>query len=96
MTDTIRMVFTYLIALVIVVGGGVFLFETRADQAAQSTQLVVSGFIGAAIAFVFGQETSTRSARQSVTSSESGAVLHANGIANVANAATIAASLPPK
>lgn len=80
MTDTIRAVFTYLIALVIVLGGGVFLFLTRAEPDAQGTALVISGFIGAAIAFVFGQETQTRTARQSTASSTNGALLHANGI----------------
>lgn len=80
MTDTIRLVFTYTIALVIVVGGGLFLYETRAQPDAASTQLVVSGFIGAAIAFVFGQETATRTARQSTAASVSGATLHANGL----------------
>ena len=80
MSDTIKLIFTYTIALVIVVGGGAFLFVTRVEPDAQSTQLVVSGFIGAAIAFVFGQETATRSARSTQAASVSGATLHANGI----------------
>lgn len=87
MTDTLRMVFTYSIALIIVVGGGAIVFLTPQDRAVDST---ISLAIGAAIAFVFGQETSTRTARQSITASESGAVTHANGIANVAHAADIA------
>ena len=80
MSDTIRMIFTYLIAMTIVVGGGLFLFFTRAEPDAQGTALVVSGFIGAALTFVFGQEGSTRAARQSTAASVSGATLHANGL----------------
>src|SRR5688572_7683964 len=95
MTDTIRMVFTYLIALVMVVGGGAFLFVTRAEPDAQGTSLVIAGFIGAAITFVFGQETGTRAARQTITATESGAVTHANGIANVTHAADLAATARP-
>ena len=83
MTDTIRMVFTYTIAMVIVVGGGAIVFLTPQDRAVDST---ISLAIGAAIAFVFGQETSTRSARQSTAASESGAVLHANGLVSAAPA----------
>lgn len=80
MTDNIRMVFTYLIALVIVIGGGLFLFLTRAEPDSQGTALMIAGFIGAAITFVFGQEGATRAARQTTNASVSGANLHANGI----------------
>lgn len=81
MTDSIRMTFTYMIALVIVVGGGAFLFMTRSEPDSQGTSLVIAGFIGAAITFVFGQETSTRASRASTSASVSGATLHANGLA---------------
>ena len=91
MTDTIRMTFTYLIALVCVVGGGVFLFATRAEPDSQGTSLVIAGFIGAAVTFVFGQEGATRAARQTVAAVDTGAVTHANGIANVEHARTAAA-----
>jgi hypothetical protein len=84
MTDTVRMIFTYLIALVIVLGGGAFLFVTRTEPDTQGTALVIAGFIGAAITFVFGQEGATRAARQSTAASESGAVLHANGLVSAA------------
>jgi hypothetical protein len=94
MSDTVRMVFTYLIALVIVIGGGAFLFMTRAEPDAQGTSLVIAGFIGAAITFVFGQEGATRAARQTVSAVDAGAVTHANGIANVEHAARVAATTP--
>lgn len=81
MTDSIRMAFTYLIALVIVIGGGAFLFMTRAEPDSQGTSLVIAGFIGAAITFVFGQEGAVRAARQTTAASVSGATLHANGLA---------------
>lgn len=80
MSDTIKMIYTYTIALVLVVGGGLFLYSTRAEPDSQGTSLVVAGFIGAALTFVFGQETATRTARQSTASSVSGATLHANGL----------------
>lgn len=86
MTDTVRMIFTYAIALVIVIGGGLFLFMTRAEPDSQGTSLVIAGFIGAAVTFVFGQEGATRAARQTTTASESGAVLHANGLVATAPA----------
>jgi hypothetical protein len=79
--DTIRAVFTYIIALTIVVGGGYILFETRTDPSVGDFRAVVAGFIGAAVTFAFQQETQTRTARQSNTAATTGATLHANGIA---------------
>jgi hypothetical protein len=87
MVDTIRMVFTYAIALTIVLGGGLFLYLTYSDPLASDSRVVVAGFMGAAVTFVFTQETSTRSARQNITASESGAVLHANGLLSSATPA---------
>jgi hypothetical protein len=63
-TETIKLFFTYLIALVVVLGGGYMLYATRGEAGADNLQLVVSGFIGAALAFVFGGEIQTRTARQ--------------------------------
>jgi len=67
------MAFTYAIAAVIVVGGGAFLFVTRNEPGAQPTALVIAGFMGAAMTFVFGQEGATRAARQSTQATEAGA-----------------------
>ena len=73
MSDTVRMSFTYVIAAIIVVGGGAFLFVTRNEPGAQPTALVIAGFMGAAMTFVFGQEGATRAARQSTQATEAGA-----------------------
>ena len=61
-SDSIKLISTYLIALVVIVGGGAMLYLTRLD-ADPSLSLVLAGFIGAAITFVFGQESATRAVR---------------------------------
>lgn len=66
-SDTVKLIFTYLIALVVIVGGGLMLFISRLDpidSGGQNLQLVLAGFIGAAIQFVFSKESSTQAARQ--------------------------------
>jgi class 3 adenylate cyclase len=72
-TDTIKLVFTYAIAAFIVVGGLVFLFVTRTDTGADSTRLLVGGFMGSAITFVFGQESAKAATRAAQSSAASGA-----------------------
>jgi small-conductance mechanosensitive channel len=71
--DTIKLVFTYTIALVIIVGGGIFLFATIGNKDAESSRLAVVGFMGAAITFVFTSEAATRATRAAQSSSASGA-----------------------
>jgi hypothetical protein len=85
--DTIRAVFTYTTALVIVVGGGAIIYVSRSEPAAADVVAIVAGFMGAALTFLFSSETQTRTARQTNTASHAGALQHANGIANVAMAA---------
>ena len=80
MLDTIRAVFTYAIAFTVVVGGGAILFATRLDAGSDDLRVIVSGFIGLALGFVFQQETQTRTARQTNTAQQAGAIAHANGI----------------
>jgi hypothetical protein len=63
--DTIKALFTYFTALTIVVGGGLILYLTRGEANAQNLQLIVSGFMGAALQFLFNRETQTQTARQS-------------------------------
>ncbi len=68
-SDTLKLLFTYSIAFVIVVGGGVFLYATLGQADAESTRLAIVGFMGGATAFVFAQESSkqaTRAAQSSV------------------------------
>jgi len=75
--DTVKAFFTYAIALVVVVGGGALLYLTRADPTAASLQIVVAGFIGSALTFVFGSEVQTRTARQAALATA--AAVAANG-----------------
>jgi len=66
--DTIRALFTYSIAAVVVIGGGTMLFVSRTDGGIEDLRVVMAGFIGSALTFVFGQEVQTRTARQAAAS----------------------------
>jgi hypothetical protein len=70
--DTVKLLFTYTIALVVIVGGGLMLYLSRDDPTA-TLSLVVAGFIGSAITFVFGQESATRATRAAQSSAAGGA-----------------------
>lgn len=61
--DLIKALYAYTIAAIVVVGGGGSLILIKDLDA--NTSLVIAGFIGSALTFVFGQEVATRSARQS-------------------------------
>jgi hypothetical protein len=73
--DTIRAIFTYLIATLVVVGGGAILFTTQSSD----LRVVVGGFIGFALNFVFGSEVQTRTARQAAASTAAATGLSPNG-----------------
>jgi len=60
-----RMLFTYILALVVVIGGFGIIFATRQDVNATDTRLMIAGFIGSALTFAFNTEVQTRTARQS-------------------------------
>lgn len=77
--DTIRAIFTYLIALIVVIGGGGIIFVARDDPSSLDTVAIIAGFVGSALTFVFGSEIQTRTARQSQASALGGATMHANG-----------------
>ena len=62
MSDTVKIVFVYAMAATVIVGGGIMLFVSR-NEANTDFALVVSGFMGSAIAFLFGQESATRAVR---------------------------------
>ena len=68
--DTIKLGFTYAIAFVVIVGGGLMLYVTRLDppESSANLQLVLAGFIGAAITFVFNAESATRATRAAQSS----------------------------
>lgn len=68
-TDTIKLLFTYSIALVIVVGGGLFLYATLGQSDAESTRLAIVGFMGGATAFVFSQESAKQATRAAQSTS---------------------------
>ena len=74
-SDNIKLLFTYLIALIVIVGGGAAVFASRLDPPesnAQNVALMFAGFIGAAISFVFGRETATQATRASQSSNAAG------------------------
>jgi hypothetical protein len=68
-TDTIKLVFTFATVAVVVIGGGLMLYSTQ-DQ---NLQLVLAGFIGAALQWVFSAESATRATRAAQTSAAAGA-----------------------
>ena len=61
-TDTIKLIFTYLVVLVVVIGGGVILLT--APVLDELIKGAIIGFIGSALTFTFGAEVQTRTARQ--------------------------------
>ncbi len=74
-SDNIKLLFTYLIALIVIVGGGAAVYASRLDPPdsnAQNISLMFAGFIGAAISFVFGRETATQATRASQSSNAAG------------------------
>ena len=72
-TDLIKLVFTYGIAAFVIAAGFAFLWATQGDATAESTRLAVVGFMGGALAFVFGQESAKAATRAAQSSSASGA-----------------------
>jgi hypothetical protein len=91
-SDTIKLVATYVAALIIIAGGGYMLFIARNDPDPQGFSLVVAGFIGAAISFLFGQESATRASRASEKAHEAGTYA---GLAQPASFATLGTTLDP-
>ena len=69
--DKIKLLFTYLIALVVIIGGGLMIYAPR-DPASTDVSLLIAGFIGSALTFVFGAESATRATRAAQSSSASG------------------------
>jgi hypothetical protein len=74
--DTLKVTYTYAIATVIVIGGLLILYFSRLDPPESNSQnldLVISGFIGIALQFVFQRETQSSTARQVERSTAAGA-----------------------
>lgn len=74
--DSIKALITYLTAAFLVVGGGaaIVFVQMPADKLA-----IVSGIVGGGAVFLFGQETATRTARQTMTATGNG---HREGAKN--------------
>lgn len=75
--DTIKLIYVYTIALVVIVGGGTMLYLIRLDPPESNSaniSLLLAGFIGAAITFVFNRESATQATR----AAQSSAALSAN------------------
>lgn len=65
--DNVRAIFTYLIALITVVGGGYIIFVSRLQPESSDTVAIVAGFVGLALQFAFGAEIQARTARQAAS-----------------------------
>ena len=61
-TDSIKLWFSYGLATIIVVGGGAMLFVSR-GEANTDFALLIAGFIGSAVTFVFNRESATQATR---------------------------------
>jgi hypothetical protein len=61
-TDSIKLIVVYAMAALVIVGGGAMLFVSR-NEGSTEFALVIAGFVGAAIQFLFGQESATRAVR---------------------------------
>lgn len=61
--DLVRALFTYTAALVVIMGGFALIYFTRSDTSAAEIRLLIGGFIGSALTFLFVQENSTRASR---------------------------------
>jgi len=81
-SDTVRLIFTYVIALTVVVGGGIALVLTRNEANAGDLRVIMAGFIGSALTFVFGSEVQARTARQSAAATLAAAVNGSGGPAS--------------
>lgn len=79
--DTIRAIATYTSAVLISVGGLVALVVVT--EMPPDTRTIVAAFVGGAMTFMWQQETQTRTARQTNTAQQAGAIAHANGLAGV-------------
>jgi hypothetical protein len=72
-TDTIKLIATYGLAFIVVVGGGAILFVTRLDPPdSLSAQygLLISGFIGGALTWAFTKESATQATRAAQASQQ--------------------------
>jgi hypothetical protein len=60
------------IALIVIAGGFAVLLATKDDAAANDLRILIGGFMGAAIQWAFGAETSSRVSKQTERSYAAG------------------------
>jgi uncharacterized membrane protein len=65
--DTIKAAFTYATAMLLVLGGLLAIYMSRLDATASDSRVVIAGFVGSAITFLFSSEVQTRTARQAAS-----------------------------
>lgn len=90
--DTMKVLYTYSIATIIIAGGIWFLFLSRNDPQESNTQTlipVITGFIGAAIQFVFNRETQSTTAAQIAKATDAANVNAANVLSSAGVANTL-------
>lgn len=66
--DHIKTLFTYLTALVLIVGSLAIIFLTRAEVSAQEIRLLLAGFVGAATQFLFSERVASQAAQNATPS----------------------------
>lgn len=69
--ETIRALYVYTAAVGTLLGGFVFLYTYR-EPDAQDVRLIVSGLMGAAVAFLFNAESATTASRASERATRAG------------------------
>ena len=66
--DNIKTLFTYLTALVLIIGGLAVIYLTRAETSAAEIRLLMAGFIGAATTFLFSERVASSAAANATPS----------------------------
>ena len=61
--ENIKTFFTYLTAYTLVVGGLAIIYFTRSDLAASEIRLLIAGFIGSALTFLFSARVADQAAK---------------------------------
>jgi hypothetical protein len=64
--DNVKLLFTYGIATIVIVGGGLMLYFTTDND----LRLLVGGMMGSALTYVFNRETATQATRAAQSSAK--------------------------
>ena len=76
MSDNLKLIFTYILTLVVVIGGGIMLYNIRLDPpetGSATLSLAIVGFIGLALGWAFNRESATQATRAAQSSSDQNA-----------------------